>query len=261
MAIQTEQLDNVKQMRETRWPMLGLQVLPYFMVLLSLPALGGLGGCGSRPQGAIAPPPVAQMPVPAAAVPATPKPEVAAERTVQEASTVPVQYTVPWASVPVALVQVSASKRQASLKVKRGDSQTAERFSTMHPGDTFDPQTFARDPAAYLSVIEPGRALVDGPPGSPALTLDPLPAGQIHPGGQVRLVVHAQPLAPVSWFSANGGVFAESATNALTIQANADGLASVTWMANPGTEAAAGVNVASPLSSGLHFIPLYVLPE
>lgn len=127
-----------------------------------------------------------------------------------------------------------------------------ERRSLMHQAKPFDPVAYAKDPERYLHTIEPSRVhqSVAPGPGVPALR----PLGGIPPalasGGTQVLTAQAVPNAPVSWHCLEGGVFEESTLNSITVAADAQGVARVTYIANFGTVGDSLVVAASPLCAG-----------
>jgi hypothetical protein len=66
----------------------------------------------------------------------------------------------------------------------------------------------------------------------------------------VKLSVKAAPLSPVSFTSFDLGAFQESKLNSVTVQADKQGIAAVTFVATPGTLNDANILAGSPLSSG-----------
>lgn len=132
------------------------------------------------------------------------------------------------------------------------DGTHPERRSLSRLPAPFDAQAYIRDPAAYLAIIEPGRVFqsVAAGPGVWEIRPDGRPWRAVPSGGRTGLAALAPPRAPVSWHCAEGGVFAESTVNSITVQADDAGIARVTYIATPGTTGDATVLVASPICSG-----------
>lgn len=134
-----------------------------------------------------------------------------------------------------------------------------ERLSVMAAPTAFDADAYARDPAAYLNVVEPGRAFQPAPSDADVPVLEPV--GQmIHTlvqGEQIVLEVRALPGAPVSWHALGMGDVGNGLTST-TVQADETGLARITYTATSGTKGPADVMVASPLTRGVVNFALHI---
>jgi hypothetical protein len=131
-----------------------------------------------------------------------------------------------------------------------------ERMALNTPVARFDAAGYRRDPSVYLNVIEPGRVLAPAAAGPdvPVLRIVGADGRTLAPLGTTTLSVRAAPRAPVSFTSLDKGLFANDC-NAITVQADDTGLATVSFTADVGTTGTVNVLSASPLaSSSAHFI-------
>jgi hypothetical protein len=128
-----------------------------------------------------------------------------------------------------------------------------ERLSIEFDPQPFDLEAWERDPESYLNVVEPGRIrqiATSITESTPRLkSVGPSAIG-LRTGEEAELAVRAVPHAPVSWYAAAGGVFTESRLNAITVRADADGVARVHFYAVPGVFSDAPVVSGSPLAAG-----------
>ena len=115
----------------------------------------------------------------------------------------------------------------------------------------FHAATFARDPSAYLDVVQPSRVWDVATPGPNVAPLTAISdtARTIPALGSVRLQVQTAPLFPVSFFSYDLGVFANNLA-AITVRADSQGVASAVWTATAGTTGLTRIHVGSPGASG-----------
>lgn len=144
-----------------------------------------------------------------------------------------------------------AAQRASIAAASRVKTQP-ERLSPDFPPKPFAVQAFVADREAYLSVIEPGRCWACAPDDSQAPELVAVGASTqftVRAGGVVDLVLAAPAGAPVSLTSFDGGAF-PNGLNAITVETGADGRASTTWTATPGTEQGVRIVAASPLARG-----------
>jgi hypothetical protein len=115
----------------------------------------------------------------------------------------------------------------------------------------FDKAAFERDPEKYLETVEPSRAWLTAQP-APGVKRIELLGPAIVPvarGGGVQLSVKAEPGAPVSWLSSDMGSFPNKMT-AMTVRADAQGVARVAFSTRPGAVNDINVIAASPLCAG-----------
>lgn len=144
-----------------------------------------------------------------------------------------------------------SSPAVASIAAAR-DGKHPERLSPLVTPAPFDAAAFARDPQPYLQTVEPGRVQQTAVPAEGATRLRVLgePRPLLEPGGTLLVRMQGVPLAPVSFLAVGGGSFVENGLNAITVRADAEGLAFVTYRADPGTVGDAPIIAASPLAVG-----------
>jgi hypothetical protein len=142
----------------------------------------------------------------------------------------------------------AADRPQPMAAAQRAEA--ASRSAAFRAED-FDPAAYAKNRASYCAKVVPGRIwqLAQPEPDVPALR----PAGSrghsVASGGSVELAVQAVPQAPVTFLSQGLGAFANGQV-AITGQADAEGRATTSFTATPGTVAYADVMAACPLTSG-----------
>jgi hypothetical protein len=196
---------------------------------------------GPAPAAAIAPTPAATGTVATA-----PQPLPAAVTSAAAAAAIPAD---PLASAPVVPAQFAPQVASVVEAVRTG--KHPERLSIAIDPAPFDATAYARDPQAYLAVVEPARVYQTAPAGPTAVplraTVDhviPVPAL-----GSTELAVMAQPHAPVTFTVLDGGRMPNSLAS-ITVQADADGRASTTYTATPGTVDEVQILVGSPMTVG-----------
>ncbi len=146
-----------------------------------------------------------------------------------------------------------ANAQAASVLEALKTGQFPERLSPMIISDKpFDKSAFEADPDAYLSVIEPGRVFVtmDPSPEVPALRVVGERFARIKPGESVKLSVQGTPNSPLTFTATDLGTFVENQLNCISVKADPQGYASVTFIATPGALNDCNILVGSPLSSG-----------
>jgi hypothetical protein len=137
-----------------------------------------------------------------------------------------------------------------------------ERLTPFIAPAAFDPAAFAKNPQAYLDVVEPGRIWLTAESG-PAVT--PLSTEQtdhirIPYLGSTTLTVRAVPLAPVTFTVLDGGMLPNH-LGSMTVRADDQGLASTVYTATPGTVDDVQVLAGSPLAAGTVTLVVHVLVE
>jgi hypothetical protein len=126
-----------------------------------------------------------------------------------------------------------------------------ERLTPLLAPAPYDHQRFLADPQAYLDIVEPGRVYQSAEPGEQVPQLDVVgdAVATIPQGGQTILRVRTVPLAPTTFTSFECGAFANHLTS-ITVQADAEGVASAVFTAPPGTLNDVTILAGSPLASG-----------
>ena len=149
-------------------------------------------------------------------------------------------------------VKADASPQAASVAAALRTTQHSERVAALLPSAPFDPAAFEKNPAAYLNTVEPGRVFQCAQPRQdvPALVAEGARMLALTTGEKVRLKVRGAPWAPVSFTSFDMGTFSESQLNCVTVRADQEGLAAVTFVATPGTVNDCNILAGSPMASG-----------
>jgi hypothetical protein len=157
----------------------------------------------------------------------------------------------PTAALAVALVEADYAAQRTSLVEAVQSGTHPERLSLLLAPAPFDLASYLHDPAAYLNIIEPGRALqpADPAPGVPSLDVVGPDLVTIAELGTTTLAVRTVPRGPVSFASLDMGAFANG-QSAITVQADDQGIARTTYTATRGTIAQSRIAVASPVASG-----------
>lgn len=107
----------------------------------------------------------------------------------------------------------------------------------VHCAAGFDLAAYRADPAAYCRVVDGSRYLqvVDPGPGVPVVTAIGAGSVTIRPGERARLQVQTDPGMPVSCTSQGLGEFPASGQSAVTVPADAQGVATIEFLASAGT--------------------------
>ena len=158
-------------------------------------------------------------------------------------------------------VAPDATPQVAAVAEAARTGRHGARLNPLDPGEPFAAQRWADDPAyrrRWLDEAAPGRAFQTAPPAVDGVALrrqgEPAPA--VRHGKPVALAVVARPGDPVSFTATMGGVFTESETNAVTVQADDQGLAIVHYVAYVGVFGDAAVIAGSPRCIGqVTFMP------
>jgi hypothetical protein len=126
-----------------------------------------------------------------------------------------------------------------------------ERLSPLIAPKPFDPTAFAANPQAYLDIVEPGRVFQSAEPGVDVPVLSPQGTAsyEIPVGGSCTLTVVTRPGYPTTFTALDLGTFQNSLTS-ITVQADAQGVASATYSASGGVIADAQILAGSPGASG-----------
>lgn len=152
----------------------------------------------------------------------------------------------------VSSVMADASPQAASVNEALKTRRNPERLSALISPKPFNLAEFNADPEKYCQIAEPGRCYQCAQPGKeiPAINAQTPRLSRIKQGESVKLTVKSAPLAPVSFTSFDLGTFAESKLNCVTVRADKDGVASVTFIATPGALNDCNILAGSPMASG-----------
>ena len=134
-----------------------------------------------------------------------------------------------------------------------------ERLSPLIAPKPFDPAAFAADPKSYMDIVEPGRVFQSAEPGPDVPVLNPQGSAsfEIAVGESCTLTVTTRPGYPVTFIAPDLGTFPNSLTS-ITVQADAQGVASTVYRATGGVIADAQVLAGSPGASGQVKFHLFV---
>tara|TARA_R110002072_G_scaffold301976_2_gene483188 strand:- start:6668 stop:7474 length:807 start_codon:yes stop_codon:yes gene_type:complete len=148
-------------------------------------------------------------------------------------------------------VPADANPQVASAVAALRGNRNPERVSLFHKPQPFDAEEFARNPDAYLNVVEPGRAFRAAQPGPGVPTLKGMsPALQYAEQGEsVSLKVKTVAGAPVTFTSLDLGAF-ENRLTTITVRADNKGVARTAFSGPPGTIGDVNILAASPMTSG-----------
>lgn len=154
----------------------------------------------------------------------------------------------PWVVQPV---KADANAQAASVSEALKTGKYPERLSMMVSPKPFSAEAYAKDPAGYVNIIEPGRCFQTAQPGESVPQLVPAgaTAANVKPNESVRLAVQTKPGYPASFTSTDLGSF-ENQLNAITVVADGDGVASVAFTASPGVSHIVHIIAGSPVASG-----------
>ncbi len=116
----------------------------------------------------------------------------------------------------------------------------------------FDLAAYRADPAAYCRVVDGSRYMqvVDPGPDVPVVTAIGAGAVTLRPGERVRLQVQTDPMCPVSCTSQGLGEFPASGQSAITVPADAQGVATIEFLASAGTVGHCLLIAGSPVRAG-----------
>ena len=140
---------------------------------------------------------------------------------------------------------------RASLREAIAQRTNPERLVPNARPTPFDPAAFARAPAAWLKVIEPGRIYLRAKPGPGVARIAAAATDLVHlaKDGTCELAVRVPPGAPVTFHAHEYGRFANGLAT-LSVRADAGGVARVTLRAPADTVGNGHVSAASPLAVG-----------
>jgi hypothetical protein len=166
----------------------------------------------------------------------------------------PAAAPAPVAPAPAVPAQASpASPGPVLTAVGTPATRPATPAALDHPlAEGFDLAAYRADPAAYCRATDGSRCNQVAQPGprTPALASVGAGAFQVRTGGSVELKAQTDPGMPVSFTSQGLGLFPASGLSAVTVQADADGLATATFQVSPGTVGHCLVIAGSPSRAG-----------
>jgi hypothetical protein len=193
------------------------------------------------------------------AAPAGPRPHAAAspapaaaEPVVTPTAAAPVVTRDPFDYGTTTGVRPDANPQAASVGQALHDRNHPERLSPIIAPQPFDRAAYHADPAAYLNVVEPGRVFQVAQPGPDVLRIQAVgpTLATIDQGGTVPLRVHALAGMPVTFTSFDLGRFAENQLTSISVAADDQGIAHVTFVGDSGTINEVNILAACPLTAG-----------
>lgn len=159
------------------------------------------------------------------------------------------------------LIRKDANLQVTSVAEALHGGKHPERLSPLISPAKYDPVTFQQDPKSYLNTVEPGRVWQVAQPGANVKAIKSLTPyfTEAEQGQAVALKVKANPGAPVTYTAFDGGAFQNLLTS-ITVQADADGVASAQFTGTTGVVYDVDILVGSPLNSGQVSFVVNVLP-
>ena len=178
--------------------------------------------------------------------------EAAPPTNVPDLITYPEKLAPPPAPYPYVILPDDPNPRAQSIIEAQRTGTFPERLTPLVAPKPFDKAAWEKDPQAYVNVVEPGRiSQMSTDPAAPVIAaLDGHQLPRVPLGSSTVMRVQATPYAPVSWVTTSGGVFTESKSGAVTVRADANGIAQVTFYATPGLTGGTSILAASPFCLG-----------
>ncbi len=138
-----------------------------------------------------------------------------------------------------------------------------QSLSMFYNPKPFDEEAYKKDKDSYLHQIVPARVNQFLNPGknTPIIAPNGSMDYACKPLGSVDLSVKVKSHAPVTFTTTHGGVFKSTGLSTVTVAADKNGIADVTYVASRGTLHQAYVLCASPLTSGQLKFSIYVIPK
>jgi hypothetical protein len=136
------------------------------------------------------------------------------------------------------------------------DPPQVEHLRQGHQPPGFDRSHYLADPAAYLDHADGNRAHAPAQPAADVPMLEPVGGTtyRIPILGSCVLMARTEPGMPVSFFSYGLGRF-DSDQTAISVAADATGVARARFTASAGTVGECGISAASPVRGGvLHYL-------
>jgi hypothetical protein len=222
-----------------------MPAIRHAVTLLSILALASCANEPARHGAAAAPEPSAQpsqaLDAPAAPAGASRRPEA------HPVAAAPAPASGPAAADP-------RIARAAALARRPLGDPTPQQIAVREgrPAPSFARETYLDDPAAYLDTLDGLRAVSPAQPaaGVPTISAVDGTGYRVSSGGTATLRVSAQPGFPVSFATTGLGRFA-SGFDAITVAADAAGIAEAVFIASRDTNAQVPIHVASPVCSGV----------
>jgi hypothetical protein len=154
-------------------------------------------------------------------------------------------------SLPAAQLLTASNANVVSVTAAKGAQPHPERLTPIARPHHFDLQAYTLNPHTYLDTVEPGRVwdVAQAGPGITSIRPQPPIAQLIQPLGTAKLSVIAAPNMPVTFVSYGLGAFDNQLTS-ITVQADASGVASVTFTAIKGTTGNVDILAACPRNTG-----------
>ena len=149
-----------------------------------------------------------------------------------------------------------AQRQIAAAHKDKSDGKYQRSDAAIEP---YCAKTFTKDPESYLEQAVPARASAPGAPGTglPPLRVDGPGLRRLAREGSTTLTVHCAPHAPCSFYSPAMLVF-DNKLPSITVQADAEGRATVTVTAPAGVSGDAQILIASPGAEGQASIPFMI---
>ena len=161
----------------------------------------------------------------------------------------PAQRVVDPISIAPLAPDVNPQVASVAEALRTGDHP--ERVSMQVVPAAFDAEGYARDPQAYLDVVEPGRVwqMAANVEGIGEITVVGSAFHEIPALGSASLDVRVPPGAPVTFTSLDLGAFINGLSS-MTVAADAQGLARAVFHARAGTLASCTILAACPVTTG-----------
>lgn len=178
------------------------------------------------------------------------------------ASVPPMAVQAPSAAVqPVIEATVApGDQRQAAIamaaRVLGSPTPQQRNFQGGRAAPGFDRGQYLADPAWYLDHADGSRAHAPAQPAADVPMLEPVGGTSFHVAqrGSCQLAAKTEPGMPVTFFSYGLGQFASGYT-AISVAADASGIARATFVAVDGTVGSCAISAASPVRGGvLHYL-------
>ncbi len=131
------------------------------------------------------------------------------------------------------------------------DEKLGHRLTPLQPAPKFDPEEYSKDPESYLNEVAPGR-IFDVLPYSketPRIRRGGKARFQVLQGESAVIRAESEKGMPVSFYSSRLGRF-NGGLSAITVAADDNGVAEVTFQTTPGMFGDVDIVATSPVRSG-----------